>query len=132
MLFFISLIDGAFFIVHESPLHVGMSIPMIARPTMKLKNTANFSVFRTSYILLALIRMFHHFRVLPFVVGLALGGVLYYFYKPEKQLIRQYPHPEDADKKIFKDHNNTCYTYSTHVVDCDANEATIKDYPIQA
>jgi len=76
--------------------------------------------------------MFHQFRILPFIAGLALGGVLYYFYKPEKKVIQQYPHPDNTDKNVFKDRNGVCYTYKAHAVDCDANEATMKDYPIQA
>jgi hypothetical protein len=105
-------------------------------PIMKLKNTANFSVFKTSYISLFLLyssyRMFDHCRLLPFVVGLSVGGVLYFVYKPEKKVISQYPHPNDADNKIFKDPNGTCYKYRVHDVNCDANEATLKDYPIQS
>lgn len=52
-------------------------------------------------------------------------------YKPQKQVIRQYPHPKEVGTKTFKDPNGTCYTYTTHEVDCDANEATLQDYPIQ-
>lgn len=52
-------------------------------------------------------------------------------YKPQKQVIHQYPHPEDAKTKIFRDPNGTCYKYMSHEVDCNANEATLKDYPIQ-
>jgi len=55
-----------------------------------------------------------------------------YVYKPEKQVIHQYPHPSEASKKVFRDHNGACYTYTSHAVDCDANEGTLKDYPIQA
>lgn len=75
--------------------------------------------------------MFDHFRFIPFISGLAIGVVVSLFYKPEKQIIHQYPHPSEATDKVFKDPNGTCYKYSSHEVDCDANEATLKDYPIQ-
>lgn len=52
-------------------------------------------------------------------------------YKPEKHVIHQYPHPKDASTKIFKDPSGTCYKYTSHEVNCDANEATLKDYPVQ-
>lgn len=52
-------------------------------------------------------------------------------YKPEKQIIRKYPHPSDSTGKVYKDPNGMCYKYATHEVNCDANEATLKDYPIQ-
>ncbi len=75
--------------------------------------------------------MLSHFRFLPFLLGLAIGFVVFMIYKPEKEIVRQYPHPEKEKDKIFKDPNGTCYRYTSHEVDCDANEATLKDYPIQ-
>ncbi len=75
--------------------------------------------------------MLDHFRLIPFLGGLALGFLVFMIYKPQKEVIRQYPHPEDADKKTYKDPNGTCYKYSVHEVDCDSHEATLKDYPIQ-
>lgn len=75
--------------------------------------------------------MIGHFRILPFVIGLAVGYLILLVYKPEKQEIKQYPHPSDAKGKVFKDKNGTCYTYSVHEVSCDANESTLKEYPIQ-
>ncbi len=75
--------------------------------------------------------MLSHFRFLPFLLGLAIGYVVFLIYKPEKQIIHQYPHPEKEKEKVFKDPNGTCYKYTSHEVDCDANESTLKDYPIQ-
>ncbi len=75
--------------------------------------------------------MFDHFRVIPFLIGIAVGVVVFLIYKPEKQEIKQYPHPTESSEKIFKDPNGTCYKYTTHEVNCDSNEATLKDYPIQ-
>jgi hypothetical protein len=75
--------------------------------------------------------MFGHFRIIPFIIGVAVGSVLLYLYKPEKQVITMYPHPSKTEDKIFRDHNKVCYKYTTHEVNCDANEGTLKDYPIQ-
>ena len=75
--------------------------------------------------------MIAHFRILPFVIGLVAGLIIFSFYKPEKQVIYQYPHPSDASTKVFRDKNKSCYTYTAHEVNCDANEATLKEYPIQ-
>jgi hypothetical protein len=71
------------------------------------------------------------FRIIPFILGLVGTYVVLSFYKPDKQIIRQYPHPSDTEDKIFRDPSGTCYKYSTHEVNCDANEATLTDYPIQ-
>lgn len=52
--FFISSTVGAFFTKHVSPLHTGIIITTKPNPIIKLKRTANFSVFSISYILLLL------------------------------------------------------------------------------
>ena len=75
--------------------------------------------------------MFNHFRFLYFFIGLGIGLFAAYFYKPEKQIIKQYPHPSEAHEKVFKDPNGTCYKYTSHEVNCDANEGTLQDYPVQ-
>ena len=75
--------------------------------------------------------MFGHFRIIPFIIGAAIGSVLLYFYKPERQIIKLYPHPSETVNKVYRDHNEVCYKYTSHEVDCDANEATLKEYPIQ-
>jgi hypothetical protein len=72
-----------------------------------------------------------HFKLIPLLAGLAAGALVAHFYKPEKQIIHQYPNPSDAPSKVFRDHNGTCYTYTTHEVNCDSNEGTLKDYPVQ-
>lgn len=75
--------------------------------------------------------MLGHFRLLPFLLGLGLASIVFMVYKPEKQIIHKYPHPIKSENLVFKDHNSTCYKYSSHEVDCDANEATLTDYPVQ-
>lgn len=75
--------------------------------------------------------MFDHFRVIPFLLGIFIGGIVLYFYKPTREVVKDYPHPKDAKDKIFKDPSGTCYTYTSHEVSCSANESTLKDYPIQ-
>ena len=75
--------------------------------------------------------MLAHFRIVPFMIGIVAGAIIFSFYKPEKQVIRQYPHPSDAASKVFRDQNKSCYTYTSHEVNCDANESTLKEYPIQ-
>jgi hypothetical protein len=75
--------------------------------------------------------MLGHFRLIPFIAGLVVAGLVFMVYKPEKQVIRQYPHPSEANTKVFKDPNGLCYKYTAHEVNCDANEGTLKEYPIQ-
>jgi hypothetical protein len=75
--------------------------------------------------------MFDHFRLIPFLLGLFAGVVVLFIYKPEKKEIKKYPHPSEATENIYKDSNGACYKYTSHEVNCDTNEATMKDYPIQ-
>jgi len=72
-----------------------------------------------------------HFRIIPFVVGIVSALVIFSIYTPSKEIIKQYPHPSETLQKVFRDPNKTCYSYTQHEVSCDANEATLKDYPIQ-
>jgi hypothetical protein len=76
--------------------------------------------------------MFEQFRIIPFLLGLGVGILLVFFYKPEKQVIYQYPQPNEANSKVFRDKAGTCYSYTSHEVNCDANESTLVDYPVQA
>ena len=75
--------------------------------------------------------MLHHFKLLPFGAGIVVGLFLLFFYETPPVLIYTYPHPKDKDAHIYKDKNATCYSYSTKEVSCDANEGTLKQYPIQ-
>ena len=75
--------------------------------------------------------MFSNFRILPFIVGLGSALLIFAVYKPDREVIRQYPHPSESKDKVFRDPNGTCYKYSSHEVECDANEATMTDFPIQ-
>jgi hypothetical protein len=75
--------------------------------------------------------MLNHFRILPFLGGILLAILVFAVYKPQKQEVKEYPHPKDVKEKVFKDPNGTCYSYTVHEVGCDANEGTLKDYPIQ-
>lgn len=69
------------------------------------------------------------FYYIPFVLGILVGIVLVYMYKEEKVIIYDYPKP--FDNKIYKDKNNACYQYVTKEVNCNDNEKTLKQYPIQ-
>jgi hypothetical protein len=75
--------------------------------------------------------MIAHFRILPFVLGIVAASLVYMIYKPEKQIIHKYPHPSKASELVFRDKNAACYTYTSHEVNCDAHEETLRDYPIQ-
>jgi hypothetical protein len=76
--------------------------------------------------------MLQHIRCIPFIVGISLGVALLLFYKTPRKIIYEYPHPQNVTDRVYRDENGACYSYSSKKVSCDANEATLKPYPIQA
>jgi hypothetical protein len=76
--------------------------------------------------------MLKRFRLLPFLAGVAIGAAILLWFKPEKTVIYQYPHPDTVQHRVYRDRAGACYAYSAKEVNCDANEATLKDYPLQS
>jgi hypothetical protein len=76
--------------------------------------------------------MIQHFMIMPFLAGIVLGGAILYFYKSPPRTVIEYPHPQNVKERVYRDQNGVCYSYTAEKVDCDANEATLKPYPIQA
>jgi hypothetical protein len=68
----------------------------------------------------------------PFIGGLVLGFLVLCFYKPEPVILYEYPHPQKVGDKVYRDRAGVCYSYKPTEVNCDANEATLKPYPLQA
>ena len=75
--------------------------------------------------------MFSYFEWKPFFIGLVLGVLLLIFFKPTKDIIYKYPHPKTIERLVYRDKNTACYNYSVSEVDCDKNEGTLKEYPLQ-
>jgi hypothetical protein len=75
--------------------------------------------------------MLKHIRCIPFIVGVGLGVALLLFYKAPRKVVYEYPHPQNVNDRVYRDENGICYKYSSEKVGCDANEATLRQYPIQ-
>ena len=76
--------------------------------------------------------MLKHLRLIPFIAGLAIGVAMLLYYKPPRKTVYEYPHPQNVNERVYRDENGVCYKYSANKVDCDANEGTLRAYPIQA
>ena len=74
--------------------------------------------------------MLQHIRILPFIIGIVLGGIAMFFVKPQQNVTYKYPTPETSGKVVYKDKNGVCYKYSAKQQDCDKNEARLKDFPL--
>jgi hypothetical protein len=69
------------------------------------------------------------FHLFPFIFGIFVGLILLYSFKDQKNIIIDYPKPND--NTIYTDKNGTKFQYVTKIVDCDKNESTLRSYPIQ-
>ena len=76
--------------------------------------------------------MWHHFRLIPFLAGLGVGYLVLRFYKTPVKTVYEYPHPNNMDRRVYKDTNGVCYAYSAKEVNCDDHEDSLKPYPLQA
>ncbi len=68
---------------------------------------------------------------IPFGAGIVAGLVVLFFFKAEPAKILDYPHPDTVKQRVYRDKNGACYKYTSTEVNCDANEATLKPYPLQ-
>lgn len=74
--------------------------------------------------------MLKHLRLVPLLVGIVVGIIAIFLIKPPQNIIYKYPTPETSGKITYKDKNGVCYKYSAKEVDCDKNEARLKDFPL--
>jgi len=74
--------------------------------------------------------MIKHFRLVPLFIGIMVGVIAIMFVKPEKTVVYKYPNPDGKDKLVYKDKNGVCYRYKANKVDCDKNEAKLKEFPL--
>jgi hypothetical protein len=76
--------------------------------------------------------LFEFFHWMPFVIGVLLGALYVGLGgRGNHEVIYKYPHPSNVDALVYKDPNGACYRYRVQEVNCDANEAKIKEYPLQ-
>lgn len=60
-----------------------------------------------------------------------IGVALIVYYNAPPAVIYEYPHPQNVNNRVYRDKNNVCYSYTSVKVDCDENESTLKQYPLQ-
>lgn len=73
--------------------------------------------------------MFHHFKILPFLIGFGFGLMVFYIAKPEAQeRVVKWPHPSNVDKNIYRDRNGLCYKFQEKLVDCGTVKEHLKEF----
>lgn len=76
--------------------------------------------------------MLRQFRLFPFIAGLIVGYLVLMYYKAPAHTILEYPHPDNVVNRFYKDTNGVCYKYNAKEVNCNENEMTLKQYPLQS
>jgi len=77
--------------------------------------------------------MFNHFRVLPFLAGLVLGIIVFFYLKPETSADRvvKWPRPENCGKHTYRDRNGICYIFEAQITDCDKVKDSLQAYALE-
>ena len=75
--------------------------------------------------------MFKQFKLIPFIIGICIGVFILFYYQTPMPIVYQYPHPDTVKDRVYRDRDGVCYSYTSLEVDCDKNEATLKEYPLQ-
>jgi hypothetical protein len=76
--------------------------------------------------------MFHHFKILPFLAGLIVGGVIFLGLKPEtKERVVKWPHPSNTGKVTYRDRNGLCYVFESQIVDCATVKENLQTYAFE-
>ncbi len=75
--------------------------------------------------------MFHHFKLLPFLAGLAAGYVVFFLIRPDastRDRVVKWPNPENAGKTVYRDRNGMCYTFEAQIADCAKVKESLTTY----
>jgi hypothetical protein len=78
--------------------------------------------------------MWHHFKLLPFIVGILVGGVVFFYLRPDianAEKVVKWPHPDNAGKIVYRDRNGLCYTFEAQLADCGTVKESLTTYAFE-
>jgi hypothetical protein len=76
--------------------------------------------------------MFHHFKFIPFLIGLISGIIVFFYFKPEvKDRVIKWPRPENCGKYTYRDRNGLCYVFESQIADCNTVKESIQAYALE-
>lgn len=67
----------------------------------------------------------------PLLAGFLIGIVAILVHRPAPVVVYKYPTPKTCGQFMYKDAGGACFRFETEEVDCDKNEAKLKDFPLQ-
>jgi hypothetical protein len=76
--------------------------------------------------------MWHHMKIIPFVAGLVIGGIIFIGFKPDtKDRVVKWPNPENCGKVVYRDRNGLCYKFESQIVDCAKVQEKLQAYSFE-
>jgi hypothetical protein len=71
-------------------------------------------------------------KIIPFVAGLVIGGIIFFGFKPDtKDRVVKWPNPENAGKVVYRDRNGLCYKFESQIVDCAKVQEKLQAYSFE-
>lgn len=64
------------------------------------------------------------FDIVYFSIAILIGFLLFYFIKPESQIILKEPKPDNVDNLLYIDDEDVCYRYSAEEINCPDDPST--------
>jgi hypothetical protein len=74
---------------------------------------------------------FKNLNPFAFIIAFAIGIFLTYVMQPPLKVIIKHPTPQNAGRIIYKDNNDSCFTYSAKEITCPSDNNQIIDHPIE-
>jgi hypothetical protein len=77
--------------------------------------------------------MFGHIKVFWLITAFAIGMCVCYATNPQPEVVFKFPSPMNAGRVTYKVPNtDSCYKYTSNVVDCPSDEKMVKPQPLDA
>jgi len=72
-----------------------------------------------------------YIKLKAFIISFAIGILYVYLVQPKKELVYRFPNPNNIDKTIYTDKNETCYKYEVEEKNCEQlDNSQIQSQPI--
>jgi hypothetical protein len=65
---------------------------------------------------------------LAFFIAFAIGIFFTYIYSKPKKIIIQYPTPDNVNKLVYRNNDDTCYKYKVNETECPDDKSQINYY----
>lgn len=72
-----------------------------------------------------------YIKLEAFIISFAIGILYVYLVQPKKEVVYRFPNPNNINKLVYTDKNETCYKYDVEEKNCnELSKSEIKSQPI--